>query len=699
MHFRRGFIGKAIILVGTVVATMMFPNNVFAGGDPETCGNNVIADHGGTNVYIMIEDDSVDISQNKINDYGESGTPPWDSFRTEVVKLEIDYGLYTIGENAFEGMTNLTTIYIPDSVKEIKNNAFMGCSNISTIYYGGTEEEWYKLSHEVANNSSYNNYFVYASNVICLDKGALNVNLTDGDVNIQGDDLKAYLNTTKWLYDIGELNKQEEPLLAYDLDKDGTNDVDFFVNGISNYDFRKSDGASLANYSKPFVFDNYKDKLVQGKEYKKYLYDYCLSTTPLGGCMNYYSSISFFFQKNLGAYEIDLRSGNIELSTTDTQLFGDFLSIARDGYYSIQNKRLIDYSVMGSTYFIDVNMDGIDDIQAHIENSKIKLTDLKKIKENTTVSFAEDASFLSFLNTSYANPYYSSVRFKFKDDLAKVDKVPATCEGNGTEAFWQSTDNDHIYSDEKGEHPITAPVVINKLGHDWGDWKTVKEATVDEEGTEERVCKRDSSHKESRAIPKLTPAPTPTPAATAAPTPAAAGTDLMASESKEVYKVTSEGKTDAADPSKNEMPAVEYSGSTDEKATNIIIPDTITIDGVTYKVESVSAGAFRNNKKITSVTIGKNVKVIGKYAFAGCTSLKKVNCKSKVLVKIGANAFQGDKKLNNFILKSTKLTKKNIGNNAFKGTSKKLVFKVPKKAKKNYGKFFKTKGNKKVKVK
>ena len=184
-----------------------------------------------------------------------------------------------------------------------------------------------------------------------------------------------------------------------------------------------------------------------------------------------------------------------------------------------------------------------------------------------------------------------------------------------------------------------------------------------------------------------------------ATTPAAKGTKLVDEEGKANYVVLSVGKTDASDSSKNELPIVEYSGTTNKKAKKITVPDTVTFSGVTYKVESIGAGAFIKNKKITSVTIGVNVKEIKKNAFAGCTSLKTVNCKSTVLVKIGANAFKGDGKLTKITLKTTLLKKSKVGSNAIKGTSKKLKISAPKKVRKSYLKIFKAKGNKKVKVK
>ena len=88
--------------------------------------------------------------------------------------------------------------------------------------------------------------------------------------------------------------------------------------------------------------------------------------------------------------------------------------------------------------------------------------------------------------------------------------------------------------------------------------------------------------------------------------------------------------------------------------------------GLTYKITSIGANAFKNNKKITSVKIGKNVTKIGKKAFYNCKKLKKV------------------------IIKSVKL--KNVGKKAYAKTSKKLVIKVASKKKKAYFKKLKNAG-------
>jgi len=71
--------------------------------------------------------------------------------------------------------------------------------------------------------------------------------------------------------------------------------------------------------------------------------------------------------------------------------------------------------------------------------------------------------------------------------------VAAACEKAGKEADKKCS---------RCDSTITGKT-IEALGHDWSEWTVVKEATEEEEGLERRVCSRDDSHVEKRAIPKL----------------------------------------------------------------------------------------------------------------------------------------------------------------------------------------------------
>ena len=111
------------------------------------------------------------------------------------------------------------------------------------------------------------------------------------------------------------------------------------------------------------------------------------------------------------------------------------------------------------------------------------------------------------------------------------------------------------------------------------------------------------------------------------------------------------------------------------KTRTVTIPATKKVKGKKKKVTSVAAKAYANDKTITKLVIGKNVKKIGKRAFYGCSNIKTI------------------------IIKTEKLKESSIGADAFKGISKNAVVKVPKKLVKKYKKILRKKGlNKKIKV-
>ena len=63
------------------------------------------------------------------------------------------------------------------------------------------------------------------------------------------------------------------------------------------------------------------------------------------------------------------------------------------------------------------------------------------------------------------------------------------------------------------------------------------------------------------------------------------------------------------------------------------IPDSITVNHVTYKVTEIAANAFKNQKKIRKVVIPSGVSKIGKKAFYGCKNLKNITIKTTKLTK------------------------------------------------------------------
>ena len=106
------------------------------------------------------------------------------------------------------------------------------------------------------------------------------------------------------------------------------------------------------------------------------------------------------------------------------------------------------------------------------------------------------------------------------------------------------------------------------------------------------------------------------------------------------------------------------------------IPATVKLAGKTYKVTKIQAKACSGYKKLTKVTIGKNVAEIGMKAFSGCGKLNTVTIGAGVKV-IGKQAFDACTGLKKIQIKSKKLTTKKTGTKAFRGIFAKAEITVP----------------------
>ena len=154
-------------------------------------------------------------------------------------------------------------------------------------------------------------------------------------------------------------------------------------------------------------------------------------------------------------------------------------------------------------------------------------------------------------------------------------------------------------------------------------------------------------------------APGETKVPSAAKAPETAGTKI-ASKKGDTYKVTD---------TSGKIPEVELTKSAaKKKAKTVVIPKTVKVDGVNYKVTAIAEKAFAGNKKLKTVVIGADIEKIGAKAFYKCVNLKKVT------------------------IQTTKLKAKSVGAKAFAKIHKKAVVKVPKAKKKAYKKWLKKRG-------
>ena len=72
---------------------------------------------------------------------------------------------------------------------------------------------------------------------------------------------------------------------------------------------------------------------------------------------------------------------------------------------------------------------------------------------------------------------------------------------------------------------------------------------------------------------------------------------------------------------------------------NVVIPDSVQYGGQWFRVLLLNNGAFFSCTAISSITLPYDLRIIGKIAFYGCSSLGSINLESTRVYKIGRDAF------------------------------------------------------------
>lgn len=256
-------------------------------------------------------------------------------------------------------------------------------------------------------------------------------------------------------------------------------------------------------------------------------------------------------------------------------------------------------------------------------------------------------------------------------EMTYCESVEATCQADGSVAYYYCEGCDGLYEDVYGETPIgIEDTVIASPGHSWNSYYTIDiPATATTDGSKSIHCARCEETKDATAIPATgTPEVPNTPNA---PEALDKNVDNNA-ESKHCPAVGSvfevKGLTYQVMKAEDEAFTVCCIKANSKKIRTCKIPDVVDYNGDRFQVVSIGKEAFAGCSKLKSVTIGKNVTKIGAKAFDGCKKLKTITIKSKAL-KAGK-----------------------IGKNAFRGIRSNVTVKVPKKKLKAYKKMLRKKG-------
>ena len=117
------------LLLALALAFTLLPRTAVRAADPsDKCGDNLTW---------SFDEDTGELTVSgygEMWDFGEFVASPWDSCVEAIKILTIEDGVTSIGEGAFAGCTNLTTVYLPYNLEQIGVEAFFYCTSLSELW-------------------------------------------------------------------------------------------------------------------------------------------------------------------------------------------------------------------------------------------------------------------------------------------------------------------------------------------------------------------------------------------------------------------------------------------------------------------------------------------------------------------------------------------------------------------------------------
>ena len=246
--------------------------------------------------------------------------------------------------------------------------------------------------------------------------------------------------------------------------------------------------------------------------------------------------------------------------------------------------------------------------------------------KDVTVESLQKYSDGTVISDSYGTDYPDIVSFDLISEALKDGIVPLQVTVPVMEAITTGAGTQNVY----------LKLDLNSLKNTTDDDKAFDETEELPENPNASAAPTEVPSSEPSAVPTETPSsepsiePTESPSAVPSEMPAetkepeqsedAFKVGTLAKKDGNTYKITSDGKVSLNSAKKN--------------IKSITIPAAIKISEKTFKVVSIGKNAFKNNKKLVSVTIGKNITKVESNAFKGCTKLTKVKFASGISAKM-----------------------------------------------------------------
>ena len=387
-----------------------------------------------------------------------------------LTSITIPSSVTSIGEHAFYGCSGLTSITIPNSVTSIGTSAFSGCSGLTRVIYLGIEERWNNLTIE-----SDNDYCLKAAKIFHLHTHAndLAFNATyhwyqctdeacpvkDEPQAQDGCALHEWKNgeaTYKWSADNQKCTAERKCTACGNVESETASTTSQVVQK------KNCTLPELTTYSAKFKNDAFKQQTKENVQ----------TAAAIG------HDLEKVAQKNASCTETGYEA--YWRCKKCAKLFSD-----EAGTDEISNP-------------VEINANG--HALEKVEKKEAGCTESGHEEywkcKNCAKLFSDEAGTheISKLVEINANGH----------NLEKVEKKEASCTETGYEAYWKCSKCAKLFSDETGTHEISKPVEINASGHDLK--KVEKKApTCTEIGWEAyNTCKRDGcNYTTYKELPKL----------------------------------------------------------------------------------------------------------------------------------------------------------------------------------------------------
>ena len=564
---------------------------------------------------------------------------------TSLTSITIPNSVTSIGSYAFRGCASLTSVTIPNSVKSISSQAFYGCTSLTKVDYNGTVSQWKSINGygNVSKIIKCTDGLIGNGNTVTIDNLKYQLN-NDNTANIVGfvndfEDLKIPKSVTYEGYtfnvasigdsafkDCASLTSVAIPNSITEIGKDA------FYNCTSlakvDYNGTVSQWKSISGYNNVskiikctdgvignrniVIIDNLKYQL--NNDNTAYIFSYVNNTKTF----EIPESVTY------EGYSFNVTSISSQAfygckSLTSITIPNSVTSIDREAFYNCSNLKFVIYNGT-KTQWNAISIS--NSYNSYLTGAIIKCTDgligngntvtidnLKyQLNNDQTASLVGYTGSLENLmipeKISYEGYTFNvtSIGDKaFYNCTSLTDvTIPNSVTSIGTEAFFGCTSLTSVTIPDS----VTS---ISQRAFDWCD--NLK--SVNYNGTKAK-WKSISGYSNVSQIIKCT--------------------DGIYANSNTIY--IDSVKYRLNDDYTAEV--TDYSGTSE----NITIPESVTYEGLTFKVTSIGSSAFSGCTSLTSITIPDSVTTIDNNAFNGCSKLKKIEIPDSVTY-IGSKAFDG----------------------------------------------------------